>query len=369
VRKLRKLLRDPRRFLQDLRLARRLGRRHPTLAGLGGAIRFGPRRDLAPGIWRSLVFGAPQAEWPALDAAYPEFEKLFVSCSARLSEVAAELGTGRYDLLLIWGCSSGRLLQRLGKAAQPSLPILNVLPGPLPRLPEADELRSYALDWRSPYINARRPGDLHLLLGYLDFDLTERALKVAEDLVAGSPLDGARAWPPRRILAILQDPRDPEFLLGSHDRLLPRPFLDGVRERYPDATIVALPTSPFDSVSALAAAVPAARGTAELLPYGSRLETAVRDADLVVTVSSGQGLEALLRGCRVATFGSPWYSGWGLTQDCNPPPRPRTLSLAQLVAAAVVLYPRWIDTRSNRLIGLEQLQPPAVRRALEARAA
>lgn len=45
------------------------------------------------------------------------------------------------------------------------------------------------------------------------------------------------------------------------------------------------------------------------------LGEAMERADIVYTVSSQVGFEALLRGKRVVTFGLPFYAGWGLTDD------------------------------------------------------
>ncbi|WP_447204384.1 capsular polysaccharide biosynthesis protein [Aeromonas sanarellii] len=66
--------------------------------------------------------------------------------------------------------------------------------------------------------------------------------------------------------------------------------------------------------------------------------------DAVYTVSSQLGFEALLLGKPVYCFGMPFYAGWGLTQDSKQCER-RTVqvSLAQLVAAALICYPRYLD--------------------------
>jgi capsular polysaccharide export protein len=64
----------------------------------------------------------------------------------------------------------------------------------------------------------------------------------------------------------------------------------------------------------------------------------------VYTVSSQLGFEALMAGKPVTCFGLPFYAGWGLTRDrvaC--PRRQRRRSLAQVFAAAYLLYPRYID--------------------------
>ncbi len=61
-------------------------------------------------------------------------------------------------------------------------------------------------------------------------------------------------------------------------------------------------------------------------------------------ISSLAGFEALLRGRRVVAWGRPFYAGWGLTEDRDPPPRRgRRLGLDALVAAALILYPRYLD--------------------------
>ena len=70
----------------------------------------------------------------------------------------------------------------------------------------------------------------------------------------------------------------------------------------------------------------------------------IKHADAVYTVTSQMGFEALLWGKRVRCFGMPFYAGWGLTEDELPPPdRRKPVSLEQLVHAALVKYPRYID--------------------------
>lgn len=65
----------------------------------------------------------------------------------------------------------------------------------------------------------------------------------------------------------------------------------------------------------------------------------------VHVLSSLTGFEALLRGCDVTTHGQPFYAGWGLTRDLAPrlPRRTRRLSLDELVAGTLILYPRYLD--------------------------
>jgi capsular polysaccharide export protein len=67
--------------------------------------------------------------------------------------------------------------------------------------------------------------------------------------------------------------------------------------------------------------------------------------DEVHVNTSLAGFEALLRGRPVTTYGVPFYAGWGLTRDLGPVPARRTAqrTIDELVAAALVLYPRYLD--------------------------
>ena len=75
--------------------------------------------------------------------------------------------------------------------------------------------------------------------------------------------------------------------------------------------------------------------------------------DEVHTITSLVGFEALLQRKKVVTYGLPFYAGWGLTEDritCSR--RKRKLSLSELVAGALILYPKYIDP-----IDLEYCKP------------
>lgn len=75
----------------------------------------------------------------------------------------------------------------------------------------------------------------------------------------------------------------------------------------------------------------------------------LEQAQAVFTVTSQLGFEALIWGKRVHCFGMPFYAGWGLTEDALPAPaRRRPVALAQLVHAALVTYPRYIDPVTQR---------------------
>jgi capsular polysaccharide export protein len=71
----------------------------------------------------------------------------------------------------------------------------------------------------------------------------------------------------------------------------------------------------------------------------------IESVDEVHVNTSLAGFEALLRNKRVVTYGVPFYAGWGLTEDRGPVPSRRSArrTLDELVAATLLVYPRYLD--------------------------
>jgi capsular polysaccharide export protein len=71
--------------------------------------------------------------------------------------------------------------------------------------------------------------------------------------------------------------------------------------------------------------------------------------DEVHVNTSLAGFEALLREKSVTTYGVPFFAGWGLTTDVGPVPQRRTAkrTVDELVAAALLLYPRYLDPETG----------------------
>jgi capsular polysaccharide export protein len=133
-------------------------------------------------------------------------------------------------------------------------------------------------------------------------------------------------------------------------------LLRAVREANPEAYIV---YKPHPDVLAGLRASGADEGQA-----GVWCDEQVEDAamgellnvvDEVHALTSLAGFEALLRDKAVTCYGQPFYAGWGLTTDQWPQPRrSRRLSLDELVAGALILYPRYISRAGGQLITPEQ---------------
>jgi capsular polysaccharide export protein len=95
----------------------------------------------------------------------------------------------------------------------------------------------------------------------------------------------------------------------------------------------------------------------------------IEHSQAVYVVTSQMGFEGLLWGKRVRTFGMPFYAGWGLTQDELPAPHRRhTVPLENLVHAALVEYPRYIDPETGNRCEVERvLEWMALQRRLRER--
>lgn len=78
---------------------------------------------------------------------------------------------------------------------------------------------------------------------------------------------------------------------------------------------------------------------------GGNITELLAQVDEVHTLTSLAGFEALIRNIPVTTYGTPFYAGWGLTRDKGAitPRRNRVLSLTELVAGTLLIYPRYLD--------------------------
>ena len=86
--------------------------------------------------------------------------------------------------------------------------------------------------------------------------------------------------------------------------------------------------------------------------------------DRLCTLTSLAGFEALLRNKNVSVYGSPFYAGWGLTDDKldlsgrsaarNASGRKKSLTISELVYGAMIEYSRYVDWNTGYLTGPEQ---------------
>lgn len=224
------------------------------------------------------------------------------------------------------------------------------------------ELRSpwsIVVDSTGIYYDPEAPSDLETLLetGAFDAELTERAALLREAIIAaGIAKYGARGEPVslptgrRLILVPGQVEDDRSVRLGGGRLQSNAALLKAVRETERDAHIVFKPHPDVEAGLRTGGPSPAeADRLADTVVRGASLGSLFEQVDEVHTLTSLTGFEALLRGIAVTTYGAPFYAGWGLTTDRGAIPARRTKrrTLDELVAAALILYPRYLDPETQ----------------------
>ena len=215
---------------------------------------------------------------------------------------------------------------------------------------------SLVLDGRGIHYDPSAPSDLEATLAETEFGpaLLARAARLREALIAGAvtkynlpgalpPLD---LPPGRRAILVPGQVEDDAAVRRGGARLRTNgELLRAVRRENPDAVLLYKPHPDVEAGMRRGAVPPAeAARLADRVLSGVPIGPLYALVDEVHCLSSLSGFEALLRGRRVVTHGRPFYAGWGLTEDRDPPPRRgRCLPLDALVAGALILHPRYRD--------------------------
>jgi len=226
---------------------------------------------------------------------------------------------------------------------------------------------SWVIDDLGIYYDSTRESRLERILAGTAFDpdLVARAKALRESIVSARLTkynSQSSEWkrPAGRSEVVLvpgQVESDASIRFGAPEVNTNIGLLKAVRELRPDAYIVYKPHP--DVVASLR------RGGRDEQMASMFCDEIVLDADLsqtleqvdeVHTMTSLAGFEALLRNVSVTCHGQPFYSGWGLTTDLVPPlRRTRRLSLDELVAGALILYPTYVSRKTGRYTTPEQV--------------
>lgn len=213
---------------------------------------------------------------------------------------------------------------------------------------------SMVVDHQGIYYDGRFPSELERLIGTGLGDAESARAKRLQQLWCSSRVSkynyagdyqGALVGP--YVLVVDQTWGDASVEYGLANAASFSRMLDCALDENPDARIV-LKVHPevmlgrkqgYFDVAALA-------GNPRVTVLGDDVHAAglIAAAEAVYVVTSQMGLEGLLWGKRVRTFGMPFYAGWGLTDDELPAPaRRKPVVMDNLVHAALVAYPRYID--------------------------
>lgn len=215
---------------------------------------------------------------------------------------------------------------------------------------------SLVVDGAHLYYDARGPSRLETILATTRFDaaLLARAAALRARIVAaaltkynlGSAAVDLRAAARGRrvVLVVEQVPGDMAILHGGGAVEGNLGLLRAVRAAEPDAFLVYKEHPDLVAGNRRGRLTDAQRALADLTIASGDMQALYAQIDALHAQSSLAGFEALMRGVRVTAWGRPFWAGWGLTEDrMDFPRRGRRLTLDELVAGALILYPAYVD--------------------------
>lgn len=216
---------------------------------------------------------------------------------------------------------------------------------------------SIVVDMAGPHFDPSGPSSLETLLRTAEMDagLLARAARLREWLVSAGiskyGQDSDRRKPAarddgRRLVLVTGQVEDDRSVLHGGAGLGNLELLRRARAAEPDARIIFKPHPDVEAGHRKGRISDShALEYADEIDRSSSIAALLDRVDGVHVLTSLAGFEALMRGRDVTTHGVPFYAGWGLTRDLGPVParRSRKRSLDELVAATLILYPRYLD--------------------------
>ncbi|WP_051221747.1 beta-3-deoxy-D-manno-oct-2-ulosonic acid transferase [Neptunomonas japonica] len=271
----------------------------------------------------------------------------------------------QYSNIIVW---SSRLTPELESfCLQMDLPLWRMEDGFIRSVGlGADLVRPISLvkDSCGIYYDATRPSDLEILLNTYVFNenLLRRAKRVRTQLVElklskyNVGISTALVLPDDRTVILVpgQVETDASIAKGSPVIKTNQDLLAVVRKGNPEAFIIYKPHPDVLSGGRLGELATSVDTLHDLIVTDMSITDLFDVVDEIHTMSSLTGFEGLLREKKVFTYGMPFYAGWGLTVDylsCDR--RSKQLSLDQLVAATLILYPIYVDPHSGDVVDIE----------------
>lgn len=229
---------------------------------------------------------------------------------------------------------------------------------------------SLTVDSRTPYFNAREASDLEVLLSTYNFAGNRALLKRASAVIDSMKTHGISKYNQspqhnmdavygkktvKRVLVIGQVEDDASIIYGCSRPFTNNQLVKLAAEENPGARIyykvhpdVASGNRPSNSNP------DAVKNICTIIKHDISLPQALHEVDHVYTITSLSGFEALLRGIKVTAVGSPFYAGWGLTDDRQAcPRRTRKLTVEELFAGAYLLYAKYFNPTDGRESSVE----------------
>lgn len=295
-----------------------------------------------------------------IDSHQPLLRKLYRDNIQGMSDVN-RLWTERY---LFWGAKFGRIDRLAAKAMQNDAPawfvedsyIRSVVGSLVNEKKEYSLSCSLTFDDLAPHYDGNYPSRIEQIIqaqqpmelaetaeirSKIDFIVDARLTKYNDQPIMDDVCIGARD---KKVLIILQSYGDASVeVTGGDTAVFERMLSDAIKEN-PDADIL-VKTHPDTIIKSNRSYINDRSDKLHFLNFRINPISLLRYVDKVYVYSSQMGFEALLLEKKVKVYGTPWYAGWGLTEDVKPVTRradhPRTIE--QLFKAFYLDYSHYFD--------------------------
>ena len=291
----------------------------------------------------------------------------FVSDSTALAKQVA-VGT---SLLAVWGRKQD---ETLAQGHHQSIPTVRIEDGFLRSVGLGAHLTrplSWVQDPVGIYYDANVPSALEQTLAHYDFDdaLRLRAAALRSRIlslgITKYNLSAQRIWDrplgDRRVILVPgQVESDASIRFGSASIRRNIDMLAAVRTACPESYIVYKPhPDVYANLRDVGEGESRALEFCDVVVNDVSMDALLGSVDEVHTLTSLTGFEALMRGKPVTVYGQPFYAGWRLTQDIGLTTavrnrRQRVLTLDELVAATLILYPTYVSRVTGRFTSPER---------------
>lgn len=296
---------------------------------------------------------------------------------------AEKLGLNGDDALVVWGRDVPEAARDLAERTEAC--VLHMEDGFVRSVGLGSDMvppGSIVLDKRGIYFDPTRPSDLEHLLNTYEFSAEDcRRAEYVRELIVEHRLTKYNIEPHETpqwatqgrevVLVPGQVEDDASIRYGAGEVRTNLGLMKAARAAHPDAYLVYKP-HPDVTLGGRLGHVPQeeASGLVDHVEIRLSVISCIEACDIVHVMTSLTGFDALLRGKRVVTYGEPFYAGWGLTEDraltAEVPPkalsrRVRRLSLEELVAGALLFYPRYWDPEQHGYTHCEALLQRLIR--------
>lgn len=228
----------------------------------------------------------------------------------------------------------------------------------------------YTADDITHYIDATVPSRLELMLNSDEISITEEQKESSRRLISkiiGNKLTKYNSQPiytpntgragRKKVLVVDQAYNDMSIIKGMADDKTFEQMLKAAIAENPDADII-IKTHPDSIVKkpARKAYYAKVRESENIFKVTYQINpiSMLEYVDKVYVCTTQLGLEALMCGKEVHTFGMPFYAGWGLTNDrVKLARKSKKRSLEELFYITYILYPIYINPETGTLCKIE----------------